>query len=198
MFLPSFPTSSWRIVMGGSRITALLDPGSAFLELSPLAGHLLYPGEDVPAGGIITGIGRVSGVECMVVANDSTYVFPPLLPSCLLLTTRVVVLKERCRVKGGTYYPITVKKHIRAQAIAQENSQFSSPTPFAHYFSGCSIAHPSVELGLPCIYLVDSGGANLPHQADVFPDRDHFGRIFYNQARSTPPIPSFLPSKTKL
>ncbi|PUU74374.1 carboxyl transferase [Tuber borchii] len=115
------------------RITALLDPGSAFLELSPLAGHLLYPGEDVPAGGIITGIGRVSGVECMVVVNDST-------------------------VKGGTYYPITVKKHIRAQAIAQENR-------------------------LPCIYLVDSGGANLPHQADVFPDRDHFGRIFYNQAR---------------
>ncbi|RPB05251.1 carboxyl transferase [Choiromyces venosus 120613-1] len=115
------------------RITALLDPGSAFLELSPLAGYQLYPGEDVPAGGIITGIGRVSGVECMVVANDST-------------------------VKGGTYYPITVKKHIRAQAIAQENR-------------------------LPCIYLVDSGGANLPHQADVFPDRDHFGRIFYNQAR---------------
>ncbi|CUS08371.1 unnamed protein product [Tuber aestivum] len=115
------------------RITALLDIGSAFLELSPLAGHQLYPGEDVPAGGIITGIGRVSGVECMIVANDST-------------------------VKGGTYYPITVKKHIRAQAIAQENR-------------------------LPCIYLVDSGGANLPHQADVFPDRDHFGRIFYNQAR---------------
>ncbi|KAG0128970.1 carboxyl transferase [Tuber indicum] len=115
------------------RITALLDPGSAFLELSPLAGYQLYPGEDVPAGGIITGIGRVSGVECMVVANDST-------------------------VKGGTYYPITVKKHTRAQAIAQENR-------------------------LPCIYLVDSGGANLPHQADVFPDRDHFGRIFYNQAR---------------
>ncbi|KAL1982207.1 hypothetical protein VTN96DRAFT_1633 [Rasamsonia emersonii] len=115
------------------RVTALIDPGTSFLELSPLAGHEVYPGEDVPGGGIITGIGTVEGVTCMIVANDST-------------------------VKGGTYYPITVKKHLRAQAIAQENK-------------------------LPCIYLVDSGGANLPHQADVFPDRDHFGRIFYNQAR---------------
>lgn len=115
------------------RVTALIDPGTSFLELSPLAGHEVYPGEDVPAGGIITGIGTVEGVTCMIVANDST-------------------------VKGGTYYPITVKKHLRAQAIAQENK-------------------------LPCIYLVDSGGANLPHQADVFPDKEHFGRIFYNQAR---------------
>lgn len=115
------------------RVTALIDPGTSFLELSPLAGHEVYPGEDVPGGGIITGIGTVEGVTCMIVANDST-------------------------VKGGTYYPITVKKHLRAQAIAQENK-------------------------LPCIYLVDSGGANLPHQADVFPDRDHFGRIFFNQAR---------------
>lgn len=115
------------------RITALLDPGTPFLELSALAGHALYPNESVPAGGIITGIGTVHGTQCMIVANDST-------------------------VKGGTYYPITVKKHLRAQAIAHENR-------------------------LPCIYLVDSGGANLPHQADVFPDRDHFGRIFYNQAR---------------
>ncbi|KAJ4386355.1 Methylcrotonoyl-CoA carboxylase beta chain, mitochondrial [Gnomoniopsis smithogilvyi] len=115
------------------RITALIDPGTTFLELSPLAGHELYPEADVPAGGIITGIGVVEGVSCVIVANDST-------------------------VKGGTYYPITVKKHLRAQAVAQENK-------------------------LPCIYLVDSGGANLPHQADVFPDRDHFGRIFYNQAR---------------
>jgi 3-methylcrotonyl-CoA carboxylase beta subunit len=115
------------------RVTALIDPGTSFLELSPLAGHELYDGEDVPAGGIITGVGVVEGVTCMIVANDST-------------------------VKGGTYYPITVKKHLRAQAIAEENK-------------------------LPCIYLVDSGGANLPHQADVFPDRDHFGRIFYNQAR---------------
>lgn len=115
------------------RITALIDPGTSFLELSPLAGHELYDGEEVPAGGIITGVGMVEGVTCMIVANDST-------------------------VKGGTYYPITVKKHLRAQAIAEENK-------------------------LPCIYLVDSGGANLPHQADVFPDRDHFGRIFYNQAR---------------
>ena len=116
------------------RITALLDPSTPFLELSSLAGHDVYPGEDVPAGGILTGVGTVQGVQCMIVANDST-------------------------VKGGTYYPITVKKHLRAQAIAQENR-------------------------LPCVYLVDSGGANLPHQAEVFPDREHFGRIFYNQARS--------------
>jgi 3-methylcrotonyl-CoA carboxylase beta subunit len=115
------------------RVTALIDPGTSFLELSPLAGHGVYPGEDVPAGGIITGIGTVQGVTCMIVANDST-------------------------VKGGTYYPITVKKHLRAQAVAQENK-------------------------LPCLYLVDSGGANLPHQADVFPDKEHFGRIFFNQAR---------------
>ncbi|KAG5938867.1 hypothetical protein E4U59_003539 [Claviceps monticola] len=115
------------------RIAALIDPGSTFLELSPLAGHELYPEAHVPAGGIITGVGVVEGVRCVIVANDST-------------------------VKGGTYYPITVKKHLRAQAVAEENQ-------------------------LPCIYLVDSGGANLPHQADVFPDRDHFGRIFYNQAR---------------
>ncbi|KAI9045336.1 putative 3-methylcrotonyl-CoA carboxylase, beta subunit (MccB) [Aspergillus affinis] len=115
------------------RVTALIDPGTSFLELSALAGHEVYPGEDVPAGGIITGIGTVEGVTCMIVANDST-------------------------VKGGTYYPITVKKHLRAQAIAQENK-------------------------LPCLYLVDSGGANLPHQADVFPDKEHFGRIFFNQAR---------------
>ncbi|RYP59151.1 hypothetical protein DL769_008658 [Monosporascus sp. CRB-8-3] len=115
------------------RVTALVDPGTTFMELSPLAGHELYPEADVPSGGIITGIGVVEGVTCVIVANDST-------------------------VKGGTYYPITVKKHLRAQAVAQENK-------------------------LPCIYLVDSGGANLPHQSDVFPDRDHFGRIFYNQAR---------------
>ncbi|RAK98872.1 putative 3-methylcrotonyl-CoA carboxylase, beta subunit (MccB) [Aspergillus ibericus CBS 121593] len=114
------------------RVTALIDPGTSFLELSPLAGHEVYS-DDVPAGGIITGIGTVEGVNCMIVANDST-------------------------VKGGTYYPITVKKHLRAQAIAQENK-------------------------LPCLYLVDSGGANLPHQADVFPDKEHFGRIFFNQAR---------------
>ncbi|KAI0837889.1 carboxyl transferase [Hypoxylon sp. FL0890] len=115
------------------RVAALVDPGTTFMELSPLAGHELYPEADVPAGGIITGIGVVEGVTCVIVANDST-------------------------VKGGTYYPITVKKHLRAQAVAQENK-------------------------LPCIYLVDSGGANLPHQSDVFPDREHFGRIFYNQAR---------------
>ncbi|KAJ3063598.1 Methylcrotonoyl-CoA carboxylase beta chain, mitochondrial [Podochytrium sp. JEL0797] len=113
------------------RIDQLVDPGSPFLELSQFAGYNLYK-DDVPAGGIITGIGRVSGVECVIVANDST-------------------------VKGGTYYPITVKKHLRAQEIAKENR-------------------------LPCVYLVDSGGANLPNQADVFPDKEHFGRIFYNQA----------------
>ena len=119
------------------RINLLLDPGSPFLELSQLAAHEMYIDdngrpESVPAGGIITGIGRVAGTECMVVANDAT-------------------------VKGGTYYPITVKKHVRAQEIALENR-------------------------LPCIYLVDSGGAMLRHQKEVFPDRDHFGRIFYNQA----------------
>uniref|UniRef100_A0A8C7M171 methylcrotonoyl-CoA carboxylase n=1 Tax=Oncorhynchus kisutch TaxID=8019 RepID=A0A8C7M171_ONCKI len=115
------------------RIDRLLDPGSPFLEFSQFAAYELYGKEEVPAGGIITGIGRVSGVECVIVANDAT-------------------------VKGGTYYPVTVKKHLRAQEIAQQNH-------------------------LPCIYLVDSGGANLPRQAEVFPDRDHFGRIFFNQAR---------------
>jgi 3-methylcrotonyl-CoA carboxylase beta subunit len=113
------------------RVLALLDEGSPFLELSQLAAYDVY-GEDVPAAGIITGIGRVNGQECMIVANDAT-------------------------VKGGTYYPLTVKKHLRAQTIAEENN-------------------------LPCIYLVDSGGANLPRQEDVFPDRDHFGHIFFNQA----------------
>jgi 3-methylcrotonyl-CoA carboxylase beta subunit len=114
------------------RIELLLDPGTAFLELSPLAAFGMYDGR-VPAAGIITGIGRVSGREVVIVANDAT-------------------------VKGGTYYPITVKKHLRAQEIAEQNR-------------------------LPCICLVDSGGAFLPLQDEVFPDRDHFGRIFYNQAR---------------
>jgi 3-methylcrotonyl-CoA carboxylase beta subunit/propionyl-CoA carboxylase len=114
------------------RIEQLLDAGSAFLELSPLAAADMYD-NDAPAGGIVTGIGRVSGREVMIVANDAT-------------------------VKGGTYFPITVKKHLRAQEIALQNR-------------------------LPCVYLVDSGGAYLPLQAEVFPDRDHFGRIFFNQAR---------------
>ena len=114
------------------RVAALIDQGSPFLELSALAADGLY-GADVPAAGIITGIGRIEGRECVVIANDAT-------------------------VKGGTYYPVTVKKHIRAQEIAEQNR-------------------------LPCLYLVDSGGANLPHQDEVFPDREHFGRIFYNQAR---------------
>ncbi len=113
------------------RVNRLLDPGAPFLEVGQLAGHELYD-DVIPSGGIITGVGRVSGQPCVIVANDAT-------------------------VKGGTYYPITVKKHLRAQEIAQENH-------------------------LPCIYLVDSGGAFLPLQADVFPDRTHFGRIFYNQA----------------
>ncbi|MGL4965970.1 MAG: carboxyl transferase domain-containing protein [Inquilinus sp.] len=113
------------------RVRGLLDPGAPFLELSQLAGHGVYR-DDVPAAGIITGIGPVSGQECVIVANDAT-------------------------VKGGTYYPLTVKKHLRAQKIARENN-------------------------LPCLYLVDSGGAFLPLQDQVFPDRDHFGRIFYNQA----------------
>ena len=114
------------------RVAQLLDPGSPFLEIGLTAGHGLYDGAS-PSGGMIAGIGRVSGRECMIVCNDAT-------------------------VKGGTYYPITVKKHLRAQEIAAENR-------------------------LPCIYLVDSGGANLPNQDEVFPDRDHFGRIFYNQAQ---------------
>jgi 3-methylcrotonyl-CoA carboxylase beta subunit len=113
------------------RVRGLLDEGSPFLELSQLAAYGLYD-DEVPAAGLITGIGRVSGIECVVVANDAT-------------------------VKGGTYYPVTVKKHLRAQEIAAENR-------------------------LPCIYLVDSGGANLPNQDRVFPDREHFGRIFFNQA----------------
>ena len=113
------------------RVNALLDHGSPFLELSPLAANGLYDG-DIHSAGIITGIGRVSGRDCIIVCNDAT-------------------------VKGGTYYPVTVKKHLRAQEIARENR-------------------------LPCIYLVDSGGANLPNQTEVFPDREHFGRIFYNQA----------------
>jgi 3-methylcrotonyl-CoA carboxylase beta subunit len=113
------------------RVRTLLDAGSPFLELSQFAAYGMY-GEDIAAAGLVTGIGRVAGQECMIVANDAT-------------------------VKGGTYYPITVKKHLRAQEIAQTNH-------------------------LPCIYLVDSGGANLPQQDEVFPDRDHFGRIFYNQA----------------
>ncbi len=114
------------------RIDRLLDPGTAFLELSPLAAGGMY-GDEAPGAGIVTGIGRIEGTTCVIVANDAT-------------------------VKGGTYFPITVKKHLRAQEIALENR-------------------------LPCVYLVDSGGAYLPLQADVFPDRDHFGRIFYNQAR---------------
>jgi 3-methylcrotonyl-CoA carboxylase beta subunit len=118
------------------RVQMLLDPGTPFLELSPLAALGLYPDRDgtdsAPCAGVIAGIGRVSGVDCMIVCNDAT-------------------------VKGGTYYPMTVKKHLRAQEVAQQNR-------------------------LPCIYLVDSGGANLPNQDEVFPDRDHFGRIFFNQA----------------
>ena len=113
------------------RVMTLIDPGAPFLELSPLAADGMY-GEPIHAAGIITGIGRIAGRECVVVCNDST-------------------------IKGGTYYPLTVKKHLRAQEIARENR-------------------------LPCIYLVDSGGANLPHWTEVFPDREHFGRIFFNQA----------------
>ncbi|MBA3059001.1 MAG: methylcrotonoyl-CoA carboxylase [Gammaproteobacteria bacterium] len=118
------------------RVQMLLDPGTPFLELSPLAALGLYPDRDgsdsAPCAGVICGIGRIEGVDCMIVCNDAT-------------------------VKGGTYYPMTVKKHLRAQEIAQQNR-------------------------LPCVYLVDSGGANLPNQDEVFPDRDHFGRIFFNQA----------------
>jgi 3-methylcrotonyl-CoA carboxylase beta subunit len=131
------------------RVDHVLDPGSPLLELAPLAANGMYDDES-PAAGVIAGIGRVSGRECVIVANDAT-------------------------VKGGTYYPITVRKHLRAQEIALENR-------------------------LPCIYLVDSGGANLPRQDEVFPDRDHFGRIFYNQAtmsaRGIPQIAAVLGSCT--
>ncbi|XP_066232792.1 methylcrotonoyl-CoA carboxylase beta chain, mitochondrial-like isoform X3 [Saccopteryx leptura] len=119
-------------LLARERVDGLLDPGSPFLELSQFAGYQLYGNEEVPAGGIITGIGRVSGVECMIFANDAT-------------------------IKGGVYYPVTVKKHLRAQEIALQNR-------------------------LPCIYLVDSGGGNITRQAEAFADRDHFGRIFYHQA----------------
>ena len=118
-------------LLARERIDGLIDPGAPFLELSPLAGHGMYQGE-VPCGGVVAGIGSVQGIECVIVANDAT-------------------------VKGGTYYPVTVKKHLRAQEVARENN-------------------------LPCIYLVDSGGAFLPMQDEVFPDKEHFGRIFYNQA----------------
>ncbi|RMD76910.1 MAG: methylcrotonoyl-CoA carboxylase, partial [Chloroflexi bacterium] len=114
------------------RIDTLIDPDSAFLEIGALAAYNVYD-EEVPAAGIVCGIGRVAGRPVMIIANDAT-------------------------VKGGTYFPLTVKKHLRAQEIARENR-------------------------LPCIYLVDSGGAYLPLQSEVFPDRDHFGRIFYNQAQ---------------
>lgn len=137
-------------LLARERVEGLIDPGSPFLELSQFAGYGLYGTEEVPAGGIITGIGRIHGRECIIVANDAT-------------------------VKGGTYYPITVKKHVRAQEIAAQNR-------------------------LPCVYLVDSGGANLPRQADVFPDRDHFGRIFFNQAtmssRGIPQIAAVMGSCT--
>ncbi|MFT7311868.1 MAG: 3-methylcrotonyl-CoA carboxylase beta subunit, partial [Paracoccaceae bacterium] len=115
-----------------ARVATLLDPGSPFLEVGMMAAHGLYDGA-APGAGLIAGIGLVMGRQVMVVCNDAT-------------------------VKGGTYYPMSVKKHLRAQEIAEENH-------------------------LPCVYLVDSGGANLPNQDEVFPDRDHFGRIFYNQAR---------------
>nr|WP_314876389.1 carboxyl transferase domain-containing protein [uncultured Pseudomonas sp.] len=118
-------------LLARDRIDQLIDSGSPFLEVGQLAAYEVY-GEDVPAAGVVAGIGRVEGVECMIIANDAT-------------------------VKGGSYYPLTVKKHLRAQTIAQQNR-------------------------LPCLYLVDSGGANLPRQDEVFPDREHFGRIFFNQA----------------
>ena len=143
------------------RVQHLIDPGSPFLEVGGLAAHDMYEGA-CPGAGIITGVGRVEGREVMIVCNDAT-------------------------VKGGTYYPMTVKKHLRAQEIAAQNR-------------------------LPCVYLVDSGGANLPNQDEVFPDREHFGRIFFNQAnmsaegihksrsswgRAPPAAPTSQPCRTK-
>src|SRR5213079_1781671 len=119
-------------MLARQRVDLLVDPGTAFLELSPLAAHGLYGG-DVHSASVVTGVGRISGRECVIVANDAT-------------------------IKGGTYYPMTVKEHLRAQDIARENH-------------------------LPCVYMVDSGGAFLPLQDEIFPDERHFGRIFYNQAR---------------
>src|SRR6187397_2526860 len=119
-------------MLARERVDLLIDPGTAFLELSPLAAHGLYGG-DVHSASVITGVGRISGRECVIVANDAT-------------------------IKGGTYYPMTVKKHLRAQDIARQNN-------------------------LPCVYMVDSGGAFLPMQDEIFPDERHFGRIFYNQAQ---------------
>ena len=119
-------------LLARDRVNTLIDAGSPFLEVGQLAAHGMY-GENIPSAGIVTGIGRVAGRECVIVANYAT-------------------------VKGGTYYLMTLKKHLRAQEIALQNR-------------------------LPCIYLVDSGGANLPHQDEIFPDRDHFGRIFYNEAQ---------------
>jgi len=119
-------------MLARQRVDLLIDPGTAFLELSPLAAHGLYGG-DVHSASVITGVGRISGRECVIVANDAT-------------------------IKGGTYYPMTVKKHLRAQDIARQNN-------------------------LPCVYMVDSGGAFLPMQDEIFPDERHFGRIFYNQAQ---------------
>src|SRR4249919_3332420 len=119
-------------MLARQRVDLLIDPGTAFLELSPLAAHGLYGG-DVHSASIVTGVGRIAGRECVIVANDAT-------------------------IKGGTYYPMTVKKHLRAQDIARQNN-------------------------LPCIYMVDSGGAFLPMQDEIFPDERHFGRIFYNQAQ---------------
>ena len=119
-------------LLARDRIDQLVDAGTAFLEIGQLAAYNVYT-DDVPAAGVVAGIGQINGITCMIVANDAT-------------------------VKGGTYYPLTVKKHLRAQEIAEQNH-------------------------LPCIYMVDSGGAYLPMQDEVFPDRDHFGRIFYNQAR---------------
>src|ERR1700741_3837620 len=119
-------------MLARQRVDLLVDPGTAFLELSPLAAHGLYGG-DVHSASIVTGVGRIAGRECVIVANDAT-------------------------IKGGTYYPMTVKKHLRAQDVARQNN-------------------------LPCIYMVDSGGAFLPMQDEIFPDERHFGRIFYNQAQ---------------
>lgn len=145
------------------RINRLTDPASTFLELSQLAAHDMYGADYVPAAGIITGIGRIAKLViifsflCYIFRDFSLPLLVKLIECIVVFSTECMIVANDATVKAGSYYPVTVKKHLRAQEIAEQNN-------------------------LPCVYLVDSAGANLPHQATVFPDKDHFGRIFYNMA----------------